>query len=265
MPHHRHDDVTVAEAAGQEDDLGIEDDAPRSQAAEDVAARVASEALEATLRVRHVAGHPDAGDATGRHGPAGAGRCGWLARRSDPSGWMRLPSARSYRRSASVSSGIWSGGVAMSASVKMMRSPRGGEDARRDGRPFAAVWPAQHAQAHRAAVVGHRGDLRLRPGLHDGDGVVVGAIVDDEDVPLPELVRGSTKGARLSTAPKPAEELVESRPDAMRLVVGRQHDGDAGMDRRRGHVGCWSVSARVGHGQVEHRRGQRRRVAPASG
>src|SRR5438132_543977 len=42
---------------------------------------------------------------------------------SDPSGWIRLPSARSWLASACTSSGIWSGGVAMSASANTIRSP----------------------------------------------------------------------------------------------------------------------------------------------
>src|SRR6266550_7617167 len=47
---------------------------------------------------------------------------GWLFRMSEPSGWIRLPSATSDSASASTIKGIMSGGVAMSASANRIRS-----------------------------------------------------------------------------------------------------------------------------------------------
>jgi hypothetical protein len=68
----------------------------------------ASKTLEAALRVLDRARDPDLG-----REPEDA---------ADPSGWMRLPSARSAVASASTRRGSWSGGVAMSASAKTTMS-----------------------------------------------------------------------------------------------------------------------------------------------
>ncbi len=54
--------------------------------------------------------------------PSARRKSGWLARMSDRRAGSGCPAPRRGRRSARTSSGIWSGGVAMSASAKTRRS-----------------------------------------------------------------------------------------------------------------------------------------------
>ena len=62
VPHDRHDGDRVAAPTREVDDLGVEDDAGRPLPREEVAPDLAAEALEAALRVGHVAGDPGARD-----------------------------------------------------------------------------------------------------------------------------------------------------------------------------------------------------------
>ena len=154
---------------------------------------------------------------------------------TDASTWKTWPSSRRYARlgrahvasrragsairgrrrgpaSAATSSGSWSGGVAMSASAKTIRSEVGGQHPAADGRALAAVRHRQEPQPGRHVVR----DLRLGPRAHEGGRRVGAAVVDDEDLdPLGEAGRPGRPVARaLATAPQVAEQLVERRADA---------------------------------------------------
>jgi hypothetical protein len=96
---------------------------------------------------------------------------------------------------------------------------------RADRRTLAAVRDAKQAQPR--AVRSDPG--RLRSGGDDRCRVVRAAVVDDEDVDR----GGEPIGARcalsghVATPREIAEQLVERWSDAIRLVVGRQDDGQA--------------------------------------
>ena len=80
VPHDRDDGDRVAATAREVDDLRVEDDPGGPLPTEEVAPDIAPEALEATLRIRHVPGDPGSRDAAGRRGRASVdGTAGWHA------------------------------------------------------------------------------------------------------------------------------------------------------------------------------------------
>ena len=225
---------SIAAPPGEMDDLGVEDDAGDLLALEEVAPDLAAKALEAALRVGHGAGDPGSGERRGRRCRAARRWSGWLARRSVPSGWTRLPSATSWSARASVSSGSWSGGVAMSASAKMTRSP------------VAASMPA--CTAAPLPACGRRRTRRLggvpsARGWASGRASTMAAVSSA----LPSSTTSTSHGSQLvrraaalpgRAAPlQVAEQLVERRADPLRLVVGGQHDGQAGRRVRHAQHG----------------------------
>ena len=150
---------------------------------------------------------------------------------SDPSGWIREPRATSWSASSSTSSGIWSGGVAMSASAKTIRSPSAASMPARTAAPLPAVRDPEHVQSHVAD-----GSRRLGSRLDDGDGLVRAAVVDDEDVDLlREVGRPGRPVARLvGPAAEVAEQLVERRADPFGLVEGGEDEREAHRPRPLG-------------------------------
>ena len=71
---------------------------------------------------------------------------------SEPSGWIRLPSATSASASAATSRGSWSGGVAMSASAKTMSSPSAASIPARTAEPLPA-WGTLRSRSSRAVAL----------------------------------------------------------------------------------------------------------------
>ena len=150
---------------------------------------------------------------------------GCEARMSDPSGWIRLPYAASAVSSASTSSGISSGGVAMSASVNSDDVAGRRDHPGPDRRALAAVGDRQQLELARD---------RLGPGADEVGGAVGAAVVDDEDLDrLGEPLRAGPAVAPRAAAPEVAEQLVERRAEPVFLVVRGQDDGQGAG----GHAG----------------------------
>ena len=115
-----------------------------------------------------------------------------------------------------------SGGVAMSASAKTIRSVRACEHPRPDRRALAAVRDRDDGQRRAGLRVAASPAARAtRSG-----GAVGAAVVDDEDLdPAGQLRRAGRPVARGLAAPaEVAEQLVQGRLDPVGLVVGGQHD-----------------------------------------
>ena len=106
----------------------------------------------------------------------------------------------------------------------------------------------EHPGTHRGALAAVRDGhdleidpvdpLDLAPRAHDVGGPVRAPIVDDEDGdPLRELscARGTLPGM-LAAPVQVAEQLVEGRSDALRLVIGGEDEGEAGWRRHRREV-----------------------------
>ena len=72
---------------------------------------------------------------------------------------------------------------------------------------------------------GRRGIDDIGPALDDASRIVGTAVIDDEHLdPIRESgSSGRTVTGRLATSPQIPDQLVEGRSDAVRLVVGGQH------------------------------------------
>ncbi len=151
---------------------------------------------------------------------------------SRPSGWIRLPSATSWSRSASHEERDLVGrgrhvGVGEDDDVGVRGEHPGpdrgalaavGDRQQREGRPSPRLTPAG-----------------LRAGTDERGGAVGAPVVHDEDVDVRRQVTRARRPVAAEVGPpaQVAEELVEGRPEAVLLVVGGQDDGQA----RRVHGG----------------------------
>ena len=156
---------------------------------------------------------------------------GWVARMSEPSGWIRDPSDDVVVRQRRDE---------QRQLVGRRRHVRVGEHDQVRGR-------VEHPGPDRRALaaVRHRrsrsGASRRAATCASGRAVdergrgVGAAVVDDEDLdPLGEAGRARRAVARaLAATPQVAEQLVERRADPFRLVEGRQDDGQAGGQGHR--------------------------------
>ena len=216
VPADRHDRDPIPAPAGQVDQLDIEDDARDLLAREEVVRRRAREPLEPALRVLHRPDDPDRREQVEdlARGSAGS-RAGWRACPSRRAG-SASRATTSWSASAATSNGSWSGGVAMSASAKTIRSAVASSIPARTAAPL----PPWATRSRRRVVPSGPMTGRLRPGLDDVGGRVRAAVVDDEDLDRPQ-----------GASPPRAHRRGQARRDGAGSRTARRAPGRSGRPR----------------------------------
>ena len=243
----------VAAPAGEVDELHVEHDAADLLGLEQVVGRRSPEALEPALGVLDRARRPRPRPAGGTACRARAGRPAGSSRMSEPSGWIREPSATSCCASASMSSGSWSGGVAMSASVKTMRSASAASIPARTAAPL----PPCGTVSSRRVVPAGPPTVGLGARQDEGAGAVRAAVVDDEDIDAswagrPHRARRHGHGCR-GAARYPNNSSRAGPRRASSSKAGRMSARLAASDIRRSLSGglVGRVHGRVGEGGAD--------------
>jgi hypothetical protein len=228
----RHDRQPIAASSRQVDELDVEHDARDPLPFEQVLGRLAGEPLEAALRVLDRPDDPRRGEEVERLAEDPA-----IQRLARPHvGTVRLdPRTEGHVVVGQGRDEQWElvgrrGHVGVGEDHEL---PVGGQHARPDGRALATVRDGQDAQPD---VIGGG---HLGPGPDDGRRPVRAAVVHDEHIDAGwELGRSGRPFPRPLAAPaQVAEQLVEGRTDALRLVEGGQHDGQACGGHRRKSTG----------------------------
>ena len=224
VPADRDDRHRVAATAGQVDELDVEDDARDPLPREEVVRRGPREALEPALRVLDGADDPDRGqhveDLAEQPPVRRLGRAHVAAVGLDP---------RSERdvvvlRARPPCSGSWSGGVAMSASAKTIRSEVAASIPLRTAAPL----PPCGTDRSRSRGVASSGTCASGARRDERGRGIGAAVVDDQHLdPLGEAGR--------TRAPRPAR----ARRRAAGSRTARRAPGRCGPPRRR-PAGRWS-------------------------
>ncbi len=224
-PLDRHDRHPVPPAAGEIDDLNVEDDARDPLVAEQVVGNLTAEALEATLGVLHGADGPDGGqrmEGATQEAPVPRLRPAHVAAiRLDPAAQHDIVILEHLVQDWDL--------VGRRREVRVGEDDRvrvGGEHPRAHGRSLAAMGDAEQLQG---GPVGRGGPAALGPRSHKRRGAVRAPVVDHEDVDVGRQVprAGRTLATAICAATQVPEQLVEGRLEAVLLVVRGQDDGQA--------------------------------------
>ena len=149
----------------------------------------------------------------------------------------------------------------MSASVNTTRSAVAASTPALTAAPLPACGRRRTRRRGAASV---RAGLRLRTGLHERGGLVREPSSTTSTSHGPSSSEDRPPGPRRARAPQPAEQLVERRAEPLRLVVGGQHDRDAGPGSGRARAGRSHVFVPAG-GRCRRRVVHHRCRLPATG